>query len=118
MSLINIHSPVSSFVIFFLGIVEDVREECSKYGTVRSLEIPRPIQGVEIPGVGKVLRKRKGPCPINYIIKLISCSLTGNQQVWFSGNCHDFTSWIPNFLSIYHFIIFLLFYIIFISDIC
>ena len=106
MSLINIHSPVSSFVIFFLGIVEDVREECSKYGTVRSLEIPRPIQGVEIPGVGKVLRKRKGPCPINYIIKLISCSLTGNQQVWFSGNCHDFTSWIPNFLSIYHFIIF------------
>ena len=67
LSLINIHSPVSnqSFVIFFSGIVEDVREECSKYGTVRSLEIPRPIQGVEIPGVGKV----QGTL---YIIKLIS----------------------------------------------
>jgi len=35
-------------------ILEDVREECSKYGTVRSLEIPRPIPGVEIPGLGKI----------------------------------------------------------------
>ena len=58
-------------MIFYSGIVEDVREECSKYGTVRSLEIPRPIQGVEIPGVGKVLRKGKGPCPIHYIVKFI-----------------------------------------------
>ncbi|THD26264.1 Splicing factor U2AF large subunit [Fasciola hepatica] len=35
-------------------IVEDVRAECSKYGVVRSLEIPRPIPGVEVPGVGKI----------------------------------------------------------------
>ncbi|GAA57078.1 hypothetical protein CRM22_006892 [Opisthorchis felineus] len=35
-------------------IVEDVRAECSKYGVVRSLEIPRPIRGVEVPGVGKI----------------------------------------------------------------
>lgn len=35
-------------------IMEDVREECSKYGFVKSLEIPRPIAGVDIPGVGKV----------------------------------------------------------------
>jgi len=35
-------------------IVDDVKEECSKYGTVRSVEIPRPIKGVEVPGVGKV----------------------------------------------------------------
>lgn len=34
--------------------MEDVREECSKYGFVKSLEIPRPIQGVDVPGVGKV----------------------------------------------------------------
>ena len=38
----------------FVDIVEDVREECSKYGVVKSLEIPRPIKGVEVPGVGKV----------------------------------------------------------------
>lgn len=35
-------------------ILEDVREECSKYGAVRSLEIPRPIKGVDVPGCGKV----------------------------------------------------------------
>jgi len=35
-------------------ILEDVREECSKYGAVRSLEIPRPIKGVDVPGCGKI----------------------------------------------------------------
>merc|ERR1719187_1274990 len=35
-------------------ILEDIKEECGKYGFVRSLEIPRPIEGVEVPGVGKV----------------------------------------------------------------
>ena len=34
--------------------MEDVREECGKYGLVKSLEIPRPIPGVDVPGVGKV----------------------------------------------------------------
>ena len=35
-------------------ILEDIKNECSKYGLVRSLEIPRPIEGVEVPGLGKV----------------------------------------------------------------
>jgi len=35
-------------------ILEDIREECSKFGEVRSLEIPRPVPGVEVPGCGKV----------------------------------------------------------------
>merc|ERR1712087_756885 len=35
-------------------ILEDIREECGKYGEVRSLEIPRPLPGVDVPGVGKV----------------------------------------------------------------
>lgn len=35
-------------------ILEDVKEECSKYGVVRSIEIPRPIKGVDVPGCGKV----------------------------------------------------------------
>jgi hypothetical protein len=41
-------------MICFVDIMEDVREECGKYGFVKSLEIPRPIQGVDVPGVGKV----------------------------------------------------------------
>lgn len=35
-------------------IVEDIREECNKIGSVRSIEIPRPIEGVDVPGCGKV----------------------------------------------------------------
>lgn len=35
-------------------ILEDVREECCKYGGVRSIEIPRPVDGVDVPGCGKV----------------------------------------------------------------
>ncbi|VDH97726.1 splicing factor U2AF 65 kDa subunit [Mytilus galloprovincialis] len=35
-------------------ILEDVKEECGKYGVVRSLEIPRPIKGVDVPGCGKI----------------------------------------------------------------
>lgn len=35
-------------------ILEDIREECSKYGTVKSIEIPRPLDGLEVPGCGKV----------------------------------------------------------------
>ena len=35
-------------------ILEDVKEECGKYGTVKSLEVPKPIKGIEVPGVGKV----------------------------------------------------------------
>ena len=42
------------YYICFVDIVDDVREECSKYGSVKSVEIPRPIPGVEVPGVGKV----------------------------------------------------------------
>ena len=36
------------------GIMEDVRDECSKYGSVRSVEIPRPIGDIEVPGCGKI----------------------------------------------------------------
>nr|XP_027202668.1 splicing factor U2AF 50 kDa subunit-like [Dermatophagoides pteronyssinus] len=35
-------------------IMEDIKQECSKYGQIRSMEIPRPIEGVEVPGLGKV----------------------------------------------------------------
>ncbi|XP_034088711.1 splicing factor U2AF 65 kDa subunit-like, partial [Gymnodraco acuticeps] len=35
-------------------ILEDIREECCKYGSVCSIEIPRPVDGVEVPGCGKI----------------------------------------------------------------
>lgn len=41
----------------FEDIIEDVKEECSKFGYVKSVEIPRPVEGVEVPGLGKVIVK-------------------------------------------------------------
>ena len=38
----------------YMDILENVREECNKYGVVRSVDIPRPIEGVVVPGCGKV----------------------------------------------------------------
>lgn len=38
----------------FPDILEDIREECAKYGIVKSLEIPRSVPGVDVTGVGKV----------------------------------------------------------------
>lgn len=38
----------------FSDILEDIREECAKYGIVKSLEIPRSVPGVDVTGVGKV----------------------------------------------------------------
>lgn len=35
-------------------LLDDIRRECAKYGDLRSIEIPRPIPGVEVPGVGRV----------------------------------------------------------------
>jgi hypothetical protein len=38
-------------------IMEDVKEECEKYGKVVELKIPRPSGGRSVPGVGKVFVK-------------------------------------------------------------
>ncbi|XP_067088999.1 splicing factor U2AF 65 kDa subunit-like [Osmerus mordax] len=35
-------------------ILEDVRDECCKYGGVRSIQIPRPLEGVDVAGCGKI----------------------------------------------------------------
>ncbi|KAI6197865.1 hypothetical protein M3Y94_01275900 [Aphelenchoides besseyi] len=42
-------------------ILDDIRSECAKYGTVISLEVPRPIQGQEVRGVGKVFVEFQSP---------------------------------------------------------
>lgn len=61
-------------------ILEDIREECSKYGEVRSLEIPRPLPGVDVPGVGKVC--------VHLVLILITITITMIVQV-FVEFCSD-----------------------------
>ncbi|VVC26080.1 U2 snRNP auxilliary factor, large subunit, splicing factor,RNA recognition motif domain [Cinara cedri] len=38
----------------YKDISDDIHDECSKYGFVQSIEIPRPIEGMDVPGCGKV----------------------------------------------------------------
>lgn len=38
----------------FEDIVLDIREECKRFGEVMEIMVPRPLEGAEIPGVGKV----------------------------------------------------------------
>lgn len=40
--------------VFVSDIMEDIKEECNKYGRVRSIEIPRPAEGQQVAGLGKV----------------------------------------------------------------
>lgn len=58
-------------------ILEDVQEECCKYGSVCSIEIPRPVHGVEVPGCGKV-------CPHSVHVCLLMAELFQEE---FSINC-------------------------------
>ncbi|TPX66071.1 hypothetical protein SpCBS45565_g04719 [Spizellomyces sp. 'palustris'] len=37
----------------YQDILEDIRDECTKYGTIRNITIPRPVEGREVSGVGK-----------------------------------------------------------------
>lgn len=37
-----------------IEILEDIREECLKFGHVRDVKIPRPIPGETVSGVGKI----------------------------------------------------------------
>lgn len=50
--IVNHYESFNTFQ--YLDIMEDVKEECSKFGGVKSIEIPRPRAGQEVTGVGKV----------------------------------------------------------------
>lgn len=67
-------------------ILEDIKEECNKYGVVRSIEIPRPIDGVEVPGCGKVsaiicysFSDKNEPYGF-YVVKCLICALHYTDQ--------------------------------------
>ena len=59
--LINFSKIVICF-IYFTEIYEDIREECSKFGRIRSMEIPKPIPDYQLAGVGKVCQLNRCEC--------------------------------------------------------
>eukprot|EP00794_Sanderia_malayensis_P008913 gene8913-9865_t len=42
-------------------IYDDIREECSKFGRIVSMEIPRPIADYQVPGLGKIYIEYSAP---------------------------------------------------------
>ena len=69
---------LNCFICLFSEIYEDVRTECSKYGKVVSLEIPRPVEGFEPPGCGKVSGAQSNvKCHHNYLLLLVPSSPLG-----------------------------------------
>lgn len=60
-------------------ILEDIKEECNKYGVVRSVEIPRPIEGVDVPGCGKVNYRNF------YLFYIFNCLLSYVTYFYFAG---------------------------------
>lgn len=60
-------------------ILEDIKEECNKYGVVRSVEIPRPIDGVDVPGLGKASPSSGGGCLQQFLIASPFAGLCGVQ---------------------------------------
>lgn len=63
-------------------IVEDVRDECSKYGQVKSIEIPRPVDGLEVPGTGKVVTVAS-KYQLVFLKRCMSCSICHNFMFFF-----------------------------------
>lgn len=41
-------------------LVEDIKDECSKFGHILSLKIPRPMMGLAVPGLGKIFIEYTG----------------------------------------------------------
>ena len=72
--------------------MEDVRDECSKYGEVRTVEIPRPIDGMSVPGVGKVKKETCLACMRNryidaaYYVLSLSLSSLSHTQIFVEFN--------------------------------
>ncbi|XP_034395167.1 splicing factor U2AF 65 kDa subunit-like [Cyclopterus lumpus] len=62
-------------------ILEDVREECCKYGGVRSIEIPRPVDGVEVPGCGKIFVEYVSPADCQKAMQALTGRKFANRVV-------------------------------------
>jgi len=65
----------------YLDIVDDVRDECSKFGSVVDLVIPRPVDGVDSPGQGKAFVKFTQPSEAQKAYDALSGRRFSNRTV-------------------------------------
>ncbi|KAI7803422.1 putative splicing factor U2AF 65 kDa subunit-like [Triplophysa rosa] len=66
-------------------ILEDIPEECCKYGTMRPIEIPRPVDGVEVPDCGKIFVKYVSAAEFQKAMKALTrtpvCQPCGRHKI-------------------------------------
>lgn len=79
--MVELGVKIASFRSHFLDILDDIRSECTKYGTVASLEIPRPIPGHEVRGVGKVFVEFSNPTECQKAQAALTGRKFGNRVV-------------------------------------
>ncbi|KAG0210956.1 U2 small nuclear RNA auxiliary factor 2 [Mortierella sp. GBA30] len=53
-------------------ILDDIRDECSKFGQVVDVKIPRPVAGQPVPGVGKIFVLYKTPEEATVALRALS----------------------------------------------
>ncbi|CAN0132333.1 unnamed protein product [Heterosigma akashiwo] len=67
----------------FEDIKEDVADECNKFGTVKSIEIPRPVpgggSGVAVPGLGRIFVEFADTVGANKALKSLAGQTFGQK---------------------------------------
>jgi splicing factor U2AF 65 kDa subunit len=77
-------------------ILEDVREECEKYGRVEDLKIPRPSGSRANPGVGKIFVKFDGDGSARKAMKALAGRKFADRTVvvtYFGEEYFDVNAW-------------------------
>ncbi|KXS18605.1 hypothetical protein M427DRAFT_132561 [Gonapodya prolifera JEL478] len=53
-------------------IMQDVHDECSKFGQIENIKIPRPVPGQEVPGLGKIFVEYSSPSEAEGAVKSLA----------------------------------------------
>jgi splicing factor U2AF subunit len=87
----------NSILIYVTEIKEDVAEECSKYGTIVELKIPRPVGGSrQSAGVGKIFVKYDTPESCQKALKALAGRKFADRTVvttFFPEENFDVAAW-------------------------
>lgn len=68
----------------YIDIMEDIRDECEKYGRVQTIVIPRPGEGQdprEIKGIGRIIVEMRNLDDAKYVRKNIAGRLYMDRTV-------------------------------------
>lgn len=88
--------PLFQYLLTFPDIKEDIEEECSKYGTILEIKIPRPAGVRSSAGVGKIYIKYEDADKAQVAIKALAGRQFSRRTVLateFSEENFDVEAW-------------------------